>query len=152
MGPGSGVCGQFIRCHLLPPQGEVSSHYSTAPAWAPSHGRQSSTDFSNVSCFWKLQLFPSASVWVYSMGYCPETGCTLRLQFLPINLLQHDVFSLWGHRTLQWRLSSGSFKLWAVMSPSWSQLALAVLDVGKALAASLEATSVAPCHANTVHL
>jgi len=34
---------------LLPPQGEDSSHSSPAPAWGPSHGRQSSMNFSYVS-------------------------------------------------------------------------------------------------------
>ncbi|KAK4828543.1 hypothetical protein QYF61_027219 [Mycteria americana] len=33
---------------LLPPQGEDSSHSSPAPAWGPSHRRQSSTNFSSV--------------------------------------------------------------------------------------------------------
>jgi len=34
---------------LLPPQGEDSSRSAPAPAWGPSHGRQSSMNFSSLS-------------------------------------------------------------------------------------------------------
>ena len=46
---------------LLPPQWEDSSHSATAPAWGPSHKRQSSMDFSNVSPSHRLQFFRNCS-------------------------------------------------------------------------------------------
>ncbi|KAK4824286.1 hypothetical protein QYF61_013031 [Mycteria americana] len=49
---------------LLPPQGEDSSHSSPAPAWGPSHGRQSSMNFSNMSPSHGLQFCMNCS----SMG------------------------------------------------------------------------------------
>jgi len=42
---------------LLHSQEEDSSHSSPAPVWGPSHGRQFSTNFSNVSPSHGLQLF-----------------------------------------------------------------------------------------------
>ena len=41
---------------LLPPQGEKDSHASPCPAWGPSHGRQSFTNFSNESFPWATVL------------------------------------------------------------------------------------------------
>ena len=52
----------FLLLH--PPQGEGSSHSSPAPVWDPIHGRQSSTNFSNVGPSHGLQFFMNCS----SMG------------------------------------------------------------------------------------
>ena len=63
--------------HVLSPQGEDSSHSSTAPAWGPSHRRQSSTNCSH----WVLPTGCSSSqttpTWVLPMGCSPSgTGCS----------------------------------------------------------------------------
>ncbi|KAM9590844.1 uncharacterized protein ACIBXB_005893 [Morphnus guianensis] len=81
-GDRDGVYGQFITHYFLPlhpPQGEDSSHSSPAPAWGPSHGRQSSTNFSNVGPSHRLQFFTNCS----SMG--PFHG----VQSFRSTLLQH---------------------------------------------------------------
>ncbi|KAM9639019.1 uncharacterized protein ACIBXB_013710 [Morphnus guianensis] len=46
---------------LHPLQGQDSSHSSPAPAWGPSHSRQSSTNFSNVGPSHGLQFFTNCS-------------------------------------------------------------------------------------------
>jgi len=63
---------------LLPPQGEDSSHSAPAPARGPSHGRQFSTNFSNVSPSHGLQLFTN----------CPSVGPSHRVQSFGNRLLQ----------------------------------------------------------------
>ena len=64
---------------LLPPQGKDSSHSSPAPAWGPSHGRQSSMNFSNVSPSHGLQFFTN----------CSSMGPFHRVQSFRNGLLQH---------------------------------------------------------------
>ncbi|KAM9591150.1 uncharacterized protein ACIBXB_006064 isoform 2-T2 [Morphnus guianensis] len=64
---GTGMGFMFITRYFLPlhpPQGQDSSHSSPPPAWGPSHGRQSSTNFSNVGPSHGLQFFTNCS----SMG------------------------------------------------------------------------------------
>uniref|UniRef100_A0A663DWR7 Basal body orientation factor 1 n=1 Tax=Aquila chrysaetos chrysaetos TaxID=223781 RepID=A0A663DWR7_AQUCH len=71
-----------------------SSHSSLAPAWGPSHGKQSSMNFSNVSPSHRLQFFTNCS----SMGpfhgvqsfrnRLLQRGSPAGSQVLPENLLQ----------------------------------------------------------------
>ena len=92
---------------LLPPQGEDSSHSSPAPAWGPSHGRQSSMNFSSVSPSHRLQFFTNCT----SVGPFHEVqsfrnrllqhGSPAGSQVLPANLLQHGLLYPWGHRSCQ---------------------------------------------------
>ncbi|KAK4828634.1 hypothetical protein QYF61_000282 [Mycteria americana] len=60
-------------------QGEDSSHSSPTPAWGPSHGRQSSTNFSNMSASHGLQFFMN----------CSSVGPFHRVQSFRSRLLQH---------------------------------------------------------------
>ncbi|KAM9590481.1 uncharacterized protein ACIBXB_005737 [Morphnus guianensis] len=69
----------FLLLH--PPQGQDSSHSSPAPAWGPTHGRQSSMNFSNVGPSHGLQPFTNCS----SMG--PFHG----VQSFRSTLLQHGL-------------------------------------------------------------
>ncbi|KAK4831745.1 hypothetical protein QYF61_018943 [Mycteria americana] len=88
-------------------EGEDSSHSSPDPAWGPSHRRQSSMNFSNVSPSRGLQFFTNCS----SVGpFCRVQSCRNRLlqrgsptgsQVLPANLLQHGLLSPWVHRSCQ---------------------------------------------------
>lgn len=53
---------------LLPPQGEDSSPPSFAPVWGPSHGGQSSMNFSSVSPSHGLQFLRNCSSLGLSQG------------------------------------------------------------------------------------
>ena len=100
---GDGEWGLWSVHHtlLLPlhhPQGQDSSHSSPAPAWGPTHGRQSSTNFSNVGPSHGLQFFTNCS----SMGpfhsvpsfrsTLLQRGSPTGSQVLPENLL-HGLLS-----------------------------------------------------------
>ena len=89
-GTGNGACSQFIMLSLplLPPQEDDSSHSS--PAWGPSHGKQSSTNYSNMSPSHRLQFHE-----LLQCGSLPQGAV------LPANLLQRGLLSLWGHRSCQ---------------------------------------------------
>ncbi|KAM9591174.1 uncharacterized protein ACIBXB_006073 [Morphnus guianensis] len=77
-----------------------SSRSFPAPAWGPSHGRQSSTNFSNVGPSHGLQFFTNCS----SMGSFHrvqsfrnrllQRGSPTGPQVLPENLLQHGLLSM----------------------------------------------------------
>ena len=91
---------------LYPPWGEGSSHSSPAPVWGPSHGRQSSTNFSNVGPSHGLQFFMNCS----SVGpfhgvqsfrsTLLQRGSPMGSQVLPENLLC-GVLSPQIHRSFQ---------------------------------------------------
>jgi len=92
---------------LLPPQGEASSHYSSAPAWCPSHGRQCSMNCCNMSPSYGLQFSMNFS----SMGpfhgmqsfrnRLLQRGSPTGSHVLPANLLQRGLLSPQGHRSCQ---------------------------------------------------
>ena len=66
-------------------------HSSPAPAWGPSHRRQSSMNLSNMSPSYRLQFFMN----------CPSVGPFHRVQSFRNRLLQHGLFSPWVHRSCQ---------------------------------------------------
>jgi len=68
-----------------------SSRSSPAPMWCPTHGKQSSINWSNVSHSHGLQI---------SMN-CPRVGPFHRVQSFRNRLLQHGLFSPWVHRSCQ---------------------------------------------------
>ncbi|KAK4816220.1 hypothetical protein QYF61_013458 [Mycteria americana] len=88
-------------------QGEDSSHSSPAPAWGPSHQRQSSMNFSNVSPSHRLQFFMNCS----SVGpfhkvqsfrnRLLQCGSPMGSQVLLANLLLHGLLSPRVHRSCQ---------------------------------------------------
>ncbi|NXC66527.1 PLCZ1 phosphodiesterase, partial [Anhinga anhinga] len=93
---------------LLPPQEEDSSHSSPAPAWGPSHRRQSSMNFSNVPPSHGLQFFTNLlQHWGPSHGVRSfrnrllQCGSPVGPQALPANLLQRGLLSPWVHRSCQ---------------------------------------------------
>ena len=92
---------------LLPPQGEDSSHSAAAPAWGPTHERQSSMNCSNVGPFHGVQSFRNRLL---------PCGSPTGSQVLPANLLQHGLLSLHGstgpaRSLLQHGLPTGSQSL-----------------------------------------
>ncbi|KAK4828316.1 hypothetical protein QYF61_025328 [Mycteria americana] len=101
-----GFAGGYLEV-VLHEKEEDSSHSSPAPVWGPSHRRQFSTNFSNVSPSHGLQFFMNCS----SVGpfhgvqsfrnrllqHRSPTGS----QVLPANLLQHGLLSPWVHRSCQ---------------------------------------------------
>jgi len=70
---------------------EDSSHSSLAPAWGPSHGRQSSMNVSKVSPSHRLQFFMNLL----------QCGSSAGSQVLPANLLQSGLLSPWGYSLLR---------------------------------------------------
>ena len=88
-----------LSLSLLPPQDEDFSHSSPAPAWGPSHGSQSSTNFSSMGPSHGLQFFMNCS----SMGpfhglqsfrhRLLQHGSPAGSQVLPENLLHHRLLS-----------------------------------------------------------
>ncbi|XP_049649850.1 uncharacterized protein LOC126035357 [Accipiter gentilis] len=105
-GTGTGVLWSvhhMLSLPLLPPQGEDSSRSSPDPAWGPSHGRQSSMNFSNVTPPHGLQFFTN----------CSSVGPFHGVQSFRNGLLQRGLLSLHGvpgpaRSLLQCRLSTGS--------------------------------------------
>ncbi|KAK4831166.1 hypothetical protein QYF61_015636 [Mycteria americana] len=99
--------GFFSPTLIVTLKGEDSSHSSSAPAWGPSHRRQSSTNFSNMSPSHRLQFFMNCS----SVGpfhrvqsfrsRLLQRGSPMGSQVLPANLLQHGLLSPWVHRFCQ---------------------------------------------------
>ena len=76
-GMGAVVSSSHIVSAAPSSSGEDFSHSAPAPAWGPSHGRQFSTNFSNVSPSHRLQLFMNFPGWVLPTGYNPSgTGCS----------------------------------------------------------------------------
>ncbi|KAK4827158.1 hypothetical protein QYF61_015112 [Mycteria americana] len=73
-------------------EGGDSSHSSPAPAWGPSHGRQSSMNCSNVGPFHEVQSFRNRLL---------QRGSPTGSQVLPANLLQRGILSPWIHRSCQ---------------------------------------------------
>ena len=108
-GMGNGGWGQFITpclcCSFL--LRDRTPHSSLASAWGPSHGRQSSMNFSNVGPSHGLQFFTNCS----SVGPLPglqsfrhrllQRGSPTGSQVLPENLLQRGLLSPRGHRSSQ---------------------------------------------------
>jgi len=88
-------------------QGEDSSHSAPAPAWGPTHGRQSSMNFFSVGPSHGLQFFTDCS----SMGpfhgaqslrnRLLQRGSSMGSQALPANLLCPGLLSPLGHRSCQ---------------------------------------------------
>jgi len=98
---------------LLPPQGEGSSHSAPAPVWGPSHGRQFSTNFSNVSPSHRLQFFTNCPSVGPPWGHkpcqqtCSSVGSSLHGSAGPgRSLLQHEA-PHGGHSLLQASTCSG---------------------------------------------
>jgi len=84
-----------------------SSHSASAPVWGPSHGRQFSTNFSNMSPSHGLQFFinsssvgPSHRVQSFKNRLL-QCGSPFGSQVLPANLLQRGLLSPWSHRSWQ---------------------------------------------------
>jgi len=82
-------------------------HSSPAPAWGPSHRRQSSMNLSNMSPSYRLQFFmncPSVGPFHRVQSFrnrLLQRGSPTRSQVLPANLLQRGLVFLWGHRSCQ---------------------------------------------------
>jgi len=91
---------------VVSPSHFAASSYSRsfpAPAWGPSHRRQTSTNFSNVSPSHELQFFtdccsvgPSHRVQSFSNRLL-QHGSPTGSQVLPANLLQRGLLSMGAH-------------------------------------------------------
>ncbi|KAK4814103.1 hypothetical protein QYF61_008198 [Mycteria americana] len=97
---------------LLPPQEKDSSHSSPAPAWGPSHTRQSSTNFSNMSPSHRLQFFTN----------CSSVGPFHGVQSFRNRLLQRG--SPAGHKSCQQTCSRADPSLHRSTGPARSLLQL----------------------------
>lgn len=92
---------------LLSPHGEDSSQSSLAPVQGPSHGRQLSMNFSNISPSRGLQFFTNCSSTVSFHRVQPfknrllQHGFPMGTEVFPENLLQRGLLSLRGHRSCQ---------------------------------------------------
>jgi len=85
---GQGV-GVVVSSSHLVSASPSSSHSSLAPAWGPSHRRQTTTNISNMGPSHRLQLFTNCPVWMLPTGCSPSgTGCS-------------SVGPLWGHKSCQ---------------------------------------------------
>jgi len=74
---GAVVSPSALSLPLLPPWGKDSSPSVPAPAWGPSHGRQSSINCSSMGPSHGLQFFMNCPRWV------PSMGCILQEQAAP---------------------------------------------------------------------
>jgi len=109
-GMGNGGYGQFITlclCCSLHLRGRTPHTLSLAQCEGPSHGRQFSTNFSNVSPSHGLQLFtncPSVGPFHRVQSFrnsLLQRGSPMGSQALPANLLHPGLFSPKGHRSWQ---------------------------------------------------
>jgi len=107
-----------------------SSHSSPAPAWGPSHGRQFSINFSNVSPSHGLQLFtnrpsvgPFHGVQSFRNRLLQRESPT-GSQALPANLLWRGLLSprvrrSWQEPAPAWAIHGVTASLWHPPAPAW---------------------------------